>query len=318
MKFAIMGSGGVGGYFGARLAEAGENVTFIARGEHLAAIRQDGLAVTSIKGDVSIHPAQASDDPASVGIVDCVIVAVKAWQVREAAEAMRPMVGPDTVVLPLENGVEAADTLAEVLGKGPVIEGLCGILAWIESPGHVRHAGVDPFVRFGERDNHSSERISRLKAAFDQARGVSAEIPDDINVAQWSKFLFICAMSGIGSITRSPIGVTRQLPETRLIIERMLEEIDAVARAHGVAFPDDAAARAMQFIDAMPAESTSSMQRNIMAGQPSELESQNGAVVRLGLAVGVATPTNELIHAALLPQELAARAANDSPGTHNE
>ncbi len=318
MRFAIMGSGGVGGYFGARLAEAGENVTFIARGEHLAAIRQDGLAVTSIKGDVSIHPAQASDDPASVGIVDCVIVAVKAWQVREAAEAMRPMVGPDTVVLPLENGVEAADTLAEVLGKGPVIEGLCGILAWIESPGHVRHAGVDPFVRFGERDNHSSERISRLKAAFDQARGVSAEIPDDIKVAQWSKFLFICAMSGIGSITRSPIGVTRQLPETRLIIERMLEEIDAVARAHGVAFPDDAAARAMQFIDAMPAESTSSMQRNIMAGQPSELESQNGAVVRLGLAVGVATPTNELIHAALLPQELAARAANDSPGTHNE
>lgn len=312
MRFAIMGSGGVGGYFGARLAEAGEDVIFIARGEHLAAIRQNGLAITSIKGDVSIHPAQATDEPGSVGIVDCVIVAVKAWQVREAAEAIRPMIGPDTVVLPLENGVEAANTLAEVLGETPVIDGLCGILAWREAPGHVRHAGVDPFVRFGERDNHSSERITRLKAVFDGARGVSAEIPDDIRVAQWSKFLFICAMSGIGSIARAPIGVTRQLPETRVIIERMLEEIDAVARAHGVAFPKDAAARAMQFIDAMPAESTSSMQRNIMAGQPSELESQNGAVVRLGRAMGVATPTHELIHATLLPQELAARAKDST------
>ncbi|MCE8019576.1 2-dehydropantoate 2-reductase [Halomonas sp. MCCC 1A11036] len=307
MKFAIMGSGGVGGYFGARLAEAGEDVAFIARGEHLAAMQRQGLRVSSIKGDVDLAQVKATDDPATLGEVGCVIVAVKAWQVREAAETIRPLVGPDTLVLPLENGVEAADTLAEVLGEAPVLDGLCGILAWREAPGHIRHAGVDPFIRFGERDNHSSARTARLKAVFDKVHGVSAEIPDDIRVAQWSKFLFICAMSGIGSITRAPIGVTRQLPETRALIQAMLEEIDQVARAHGVAFPADAVARAMQFIDAMPAESTSSMQRNIMAGEPSELESQNGAVVRLGQAVGVATPVHGIIHAALLPQELTAR-----------
>lgn len=307
MKFAIMGSGGVGGYFGARLAEAGEDVTFIARGEHLAAMLSQGLHVRSIKGDVTLPQVQATDDPASVGVVDCVIVAVKAWQVREAAESIRPLVGPDTLVLPLENGVEAADILAEVLGEASVLDGLCGILAWREAPGKIHHAGVDPFVRFGERDNHSSARTARLKATFDKARGVSAEIPDDIRVAQWSKFLFICAMSGIGSVSRAPIGVTRQLPETRALIQAMLEEIDQVARGHGVAFPSDAVARAMQFIDAMPADSTSSMQRNILAGEPSELESQNGAVVRLGRSVGVETPVHALIYAALLPQELAAR-----------
>lgn len=307
MRFAIMGSGGVGGYFGARLAEAGEDVTFIARGEHLAAMQRQGLSVSSIKGDVILSQVKATDDPAQAGEVDCVIVAVKAWQVREAAELIRPLIGPETLVLPLENGVEAAGVLAEVLGETPVLEGLCGILAWREAPGHIRHAGVDPFIRFGERDNHSSARTARLKATFDKAHGVNAEIPDDIHVAQWSKFLFICAMSGIGSITRAPIGVTRQLPETRALIQAMLEEIEQVATAHGIAFPPDAVARAMQFIDAMPAESTSSMQRNIMAGEPSELESQNGAVVRLGRAAGVATPTHATIYAALLPQELAAR-----------
>ncbi|KAA0014122.1 2-dehydropantoate 2-reductase [Billgrantia pellis] len=312
MKFVIMGSGGVGGYFGARLAEAGEDVTFVARGEHLAAMQRDGLRVSSIKGDIYLSSVRATDDPASVGVADCVIVAVKAWQVREAAEAIRPLVGPDNMVLPLENGVEAADILAEVLGAGPVLEGLCGILAWREAPGHIRHAGVDPFVRLGERDSRSSERTARLKAAFDRAHGVNAEIPDDIQVSLWSKFLFICAMSGIGSITRAPIGITRQLPETRAMIEAMLEEIDDVARGLGVAFPDDAVTRAMQFIDAMPADSISSMQRNIMAGEPSELESQNGAVVRLGRAVGVATPTHAMVYAALIPQERAAR--GEGPG----
>ncbi len=307
MKFAIMGSGGVGGYFGARLAAAGESVTFIARGAHLEALRREGLKLTSIKGDLHLASVQATDDPAQVGVVDCVIMAVKTWQLREAAEAIRPLVDDSTLVLPLENGVEAADILVEVLGEAAILDGLCGILAWKEAPGHIVHAGVDPFVRFSERDNRSSERTARLKAAFDRAEGVSAEIPDDIRVAQWSKFLFICAMSGIGAVTRAPIGVTRQLPETRGMIEAILAEIEAVARAQGVDFPEDAAERAMRFIDAMPAESTSSMQRNLMAGEPSELESQNGAVVRLGRAMGVATPVNDFIYAALLPQELAAR-----------
>lgn len=307
MRFAIMGSGGVGGYFGARLAEAGEDVTFIARGEHLAAMRADGLRVTSFRGDVTIAPVQATDDPGEVGVVDAVIVAVKAWQLREAAGAIRPLIGPETVVLPLENGVEAADTLAEVLGDGPVLDGLCAIVAWREAPGHIHHAGVDPVVRLAERDNRPSDRVTRLRDAFAGAPGLAVDIPDDIRVAVWSKFLFICAMSGIGSVSRAPIGVTRELPETRSVIERLVAEIETVARARGVALPEDAAARTMGFIDALPAASTASMQRDIMAGRPSELESQNGAVARLGREAGVATPVNDLVHAVLLPQEQSAR-----------
>ncbi|MDX1465427.1 MAG: 2-dehydropantoate 2-reductase [Halomonas sp.] len=307
MKIAIMGSGGVGGYFGARLAQAGEDVTFIARGEHLAAIRRDGLAVTSVEGDVTIAPASASDAPREVGIQEAVIVAVKAWQVREAAEAIRPMVGPATLVLPLENGVEAADTLAEALGEAGVLDGLCGILAWREGPGRIRHAGVSPFVRLGPRRPDQAEGARRLQAVLDRAPGVRAEIPDDIQAAVWSKFQFICAMSGIGAITRAPLGVNRTLAETRSLTEQLLVEIEAVARARGVALPEDAVERAMAFIDAMPAESTASMQRDIMAGRPSELESQNGAVVRLGREAGIDTPVNAMIHAALLPQERSAR-----------
>ena len=312
MRIAIYGTGGVGGYFGGRLAEAGEDVTFIARGEHLAAIQRDGLSVKSVAG--SFHVAvQATDDPATVGEVDCIILAVKAWQVSDAVEAMRPMIGPGTFVVPFENGVEAADQIAAALGEQHAVGGLCGILAYRDAPGHIVHAGVDPFVRFGERDNRPSERLEALKACFERARGVQAEIPDDINVAIWSKFLFICAMSGIGAITRAPIGVCRQLPQTRHMIEQMLDEIYQVGQARGVALQDNAVSRAMKFIDALPASGTASMQRDIMDGRPSELESQNGAVVRLGEASGIATPVNALVHAALLPQELAAR--GETPST---
>ncbi|MFC3282551.1 2-dehydropantoate 2-reductase [Litchfieldella rifensis] len=307
MRFAIYGTGGVGGYFGGRLAESGEDVTFIARGEHLSTIQRDGLRVKSINGDFVISPAQATDDPLSVGEVDCVIVAVKAWQVKDAAEEMRPMIGPETFVVPLENGVEAPQHLAEVLGRAPVLGGLCGILAYRVAPGVIHHAGVDPFVRFGELDNQPSERTQRLKATFDRAQGVHAEIPDDINVAIWSKFLFICAMSGVGAVTRAPIGICRSLPESREMLEQVMQEICQAGRATGVALPENAIERAMTFIDSLPETSTASMHRDIIEGFPSELDSQNGAVVRLGEAAGVATPVNATIHAALLPQELRAR-----------
>lgn len=311
MRIAIYGTGGVGGYFGGRLAESGEDVTFIARGDHLTALQRDGLRVQSIAGDFHVHPVRATDDPASVGEVDCVLLAVKAWQVAHAIDAMRPMIGPETFVVPLENGVEAAEQVAEALGRSHAVGGLCGILAYRSTPGCIVHAGVDPFVRFGELDNQPSERLQRLKAVFERAQGVQAEIAEDIHVAIWSKFLFICAMSGIGAITRAPIGVSRQLPQTRQMIEQVLDEIRQVALARGVALPDNAVQRALKFIDALPDSGTASMQRDIMEGNPSELESQNGAVVRLGQAVGVATPVNALIYAALLPQEMAAR--NEQP-----
>lgn len=307
MRIAIYGAGGVGGYFGGRLAEAGEEVTFIARGEHLAAIRRNGLDIRSIAGDVRIAPAHVTDDPSTLEPMDVVIVAVKAWQVRDVAEAMRPLIGPETCVIPLENGVEAASQLGDVLGESAVIGGLCGILAWREGPGVIRHAGINPFIRLGELDNRRSERVVRLRERFAAATGVTAEIADDIQVAIWSKFLFICAMSGIGSITRAPIGITRHLPATRELIRSILEEIHHVGLAKGVSLPHDAMARALRSIDALPEKSTASMQRDIIAGRPSELESQNGAVVRLGLELGIPTPVNAMIHAALLPQELKAR-----------
>lgn len=301
MKFAVVGAGGVGGYFGGRLAQAGEDVTFIARGEHLAAIRRDGLRVSSIAGDCLVAPAQAAANPAEVGEVDCIIVAVKGWQLPQVASQLRPVMGGDTVVLPLLNGVESFEILSAELGEKAVLEGLCGILAWREAPGLIRHGGVDPFICFGEHDNLPSDRIERLRQVFGRCQGVTVQVPDDIHVAVWSKFMFICAMSGIGAMCRLPIGVTRRLSETRELIEAMLGEIDTVAHALGVRLPEDAVVQGMRAIDSMPEQATASMQRDILEGLPSELESQNGAVVRLGLKAGVATPVNKVIHAALLP-----------------
>ena len=169
MRIAIFGAGAVGGYFGARLAQAGEDVIFIARGEHLRAMRRDGLYVESILGDFRVTPVKATDDPASVGPVDVVLVGVKAWQVPEAAESMRPMVGPETFVVPLQNGVEAPDQLAAVLGKEHVLGGLCRIICARVAPGRIRHAGMEPYVAFGELDNRPSPRAERLRAAFERA-----------------------------------------------------------------------------------------------------------------------------------------------------
>ncbi|MDD5562813.1 MAG: 2-dehydropantoate 2-reductase [Thermoanaerobaculaceae bacterium] len=308
MRIAIFGAGGVGGYFGGRLAASGQDVTFIARGATLAALRGRGLVVESVNGGFEVSPAPATDDPSEVGAVDAVIVAVKAWQVPAAAGAIRPLLGPDTVVVPLENGVEAPGQLAAALGPGSVAGGVCHIVAFQTAPGRIRHPGLEPTVAFGELDGRRSERLERLQQAF-AAAGVKAAVAPDITVAIWEKFLFIASLSGLGAVTRAPAGVVRALPETRAMTAQALEEIAAVARAHRVRLPADAVARTMAFIDALPADATASMQRDIIAGRPSELEAQNGAVVRLGAAAGVPTPVAAFIYAALLPQERAARAS---------
>lgn len=314
MRIAIFGTGGVGGYFGGCLAQAGEEVTFIARGEHLRAIQQNGLRVESINGDFTIRPAQATDDPAQVGVVDVVLLAVKAWQVPEAARAMRPMVGPGTFVVPLGNGVEAPDQLSRELGREHVLGGLCHIVSFIAGPGHIRHAAIDPLVTFGELDGPPSERCDRLRQAFERA-GVRVRVPSDIHVAIWEKFAFIASISGVGAVTRAPAGVMRALPETRRMLETALAEVVAVARGHGIELPADYIEKTMAFIDQLPEEATASMQRDIIDGRPSELEAQNGAVVRLGAAVGVPTPLHTFIYHSLLPSELRARReAGQDPG----
>ena len=306
MRIAIFGTGAVGGYFGGRLAAAGEDVTFIARGGTLQALRTEGLRVESIKGDFLVRPAKATDAPTEVGAVDIVLVAVKAWQVEDAGKAMRPLVGAGTVVIPLENGVEAPEQLAAALGRDHVAGGLCHVVAFQVAPGHIRHAGLEPDVAFGEPDGRESPRLEYLKRAFDRA-GVKAELAQNIHVAMWEKFLFIASVSGVGSVTRAPAGVMRTVPATRRLLESAMAEIVTVARACGVTLPDDAPARTMAFIDALPEGATASMQRDILSGRPSELEAQNGAVVRLGRENGVDTPVNGFIYSALLPQELRAR-----------
>lgn len=307
MRIAVFGAGGVGGYFGGRLAEAGEDVTFIARGSHLAAIREHGLRVRSVAGDFTVADARATDDPAKAGPVDAVIVAVKAWQVPEAAERMRPLIGPDTVVVPLENGVEAADRVAEILGRKHAAGGLCRIIAFIEEPGVVRHAGADPYVAFGELDNRPSDRLDRLLDAFSRARGVAAERPDDIQAAVWKKFLLIASWSGVGAATRAPIGVIREMPETRRMLTDAMAETARVARARRIDLPAEAIDQAMAFVDGLAPGGTASMQRDIAEGRPSELEQQNGAVVRLGREAGVETPVHACMYHSLLPLERRAR-----------
>jgi 2-dehydropantoate 2-reductase len=306
MRIAIYGTGGVGGYFGGRLAQAGEDVVFIARGKHLEAIKNQGLIVESIKGDFTIAPASATDDPSEIGQVDIVLIAVKAWQVPEAAATIHPLLGPRTFVVPLENGVEAADQLIEKIGKGRVAGGLCKIISYIAAPGKIRHAGAEPIVMFGELDGSKSERTQELLQSFTEA-GVQAKIPDNIQAAIWEKFLFIASISGIGAVTRAPIGVMRSIPEVRKLLMEAMREIYTVAVAKGIDLSQSVLDKTIGFVDQLPAEGTASMQRDIMDGKPSELESQNGAVVRFGKELGVPTPVHAFVYSVLLPSELKAR-----------
>jgi len=306
MRIAIFGAGSIGGYFGGRLSQAGEDVIFLARGNHLNAILANGLRVDSINGDFVLQQVQATDDPSKIGKVDMVLVGVKAWQVSEAAQTMRPMIGPETFVLPLQNGIEAPTLLSEILGSQNVLGGLCGLFCYVAGPGHIVHAGTDPFVKFGELDNHRSQRVERLLETFTRA-GINTEIPTDIQVAMWMKFLFITVWSGIGAVTRSPVGIWRSLPEIRQMAKQGLLEIIAVAKSRDILLPAEALQTAMSMYDDLAPQSTASLQRDIMDGRPSELEAQIGAVVRLGQESNVTTPQHTFIYQSLLPMELQAR-----------
>ena len=306
MRIAVFGTGGVGGYFGGKLAQAEQEVVFIARGDHLKALLANGLRVDSVKGDFIVNPVQAVDDPDHVGVVDVIILGVKTWQVNEAAEAMRPMVGPETIVLPLQNGVETPNQLVAILGKSHVIGGICGLVTFIAGPGHIRHVGIEPFIRLGELDNQRSERIQRLQETLVGAE-VSAEIPPDIYVALWQKFLNVVTWGSLGAVSRAPVGILRELPATRELIKQGMHEISAVALAWGIDLPEGIVDKAMAVIDNAPAGGTASLQRDIIAGKPSELEAWTGAVVRLGQKKEVSTPLHSYIYHSLLPLEMRAR-----------
>ena len=289
MRFAVIGAGAVGGYFGGRLAQSGEDVWFLVRGRTLEAMRQHGLKVDSTKGDFVLPRVRVSEQPNEVGPVDVVLVAVKAGQIAELAPTLKPLVGPQTMVVPLQNGVEAPDELSRMVGSDKVLVGLCGLMSTIVEPGHIRHFGLEPFIAFKEQNNSRTPRLEPLRAAIAKA-GIQAAIPEDIYVRFWLKFFFIAGFGGVGSVTRSPVGIVRQTPATRQLLYRAIGEIDTLAN-----------------VDGMPAGGTTSMQRDILEGRPSELESMCGAVVRIGKELGLDLPVNTAIYGALLPSELRAR-----------
>jgi 2-dehydropantoate 2-reductase len=307
MKIAIFGSGAVGGYIGGRLAQAGLDVTFIARGKHLEKILSEGLRVDSINGNFSVYPAKATRNTHSIGHTDLVFCCVKSWQVKGAADAIRPMVGPHTVVIPIQNGVEAHIVLSEALGAEHVLPGLCRFISLVRSPGVICHVGSNPYLAFGEIDGHKSERLEKLYHALANVDGLTVDISQNIHTALWEKFMLVAPWSGLGAITRSPVGVFRKLPETREILLKSIQEVFNVARAHGVSIEDEAVDDTLAFMDSLPPAGTSSMQRDIIEGRPSELNEQSGAVVRFGKTGGVKTPVNEFFYHCLLPLELKAR-----------
>lgn len=307
MKIAIFGTGAVGGYFGGRLAQAGNDVTFIARGAHLQAIQSGGLKVNSIKGDFSIHPAQATDRPESVGAVDLILCGVKSWQVVEITDQIKPLVGPDTSIITLQNGVESHTILSDAIGAKHVLPGVCKMISLVEGPGIISHKGIDPYLSIGELDGSSSQRLEKISQLFSTVKGVTINISIDILQELWLKFMIIAPWSGVGALTRAPVGVFRSVSETRELLQQSIQEVYEVGKAYAINLPENAVDKMMEFIDSAPAAGTASMQRDVIDGRPSELHEQCGAVVRFGEKKGVRTPINRYIYHSLLPLEHRAR-----------
>jgi len=278
----------------------------------LCALQEDGLQVESVDGDFAIRPAHATDDPAAIGPVDLVLLAVKGWQVPEAIETMRPLVGPGTLVVPLLNGVEAPDQLAAAFGAHRILGGLCGLYGSVVGPGHIRNVLPRPYVTIGELNHATSRRSEQLRQAFEHA-GMQASIAADIQAALWEKLLFVGSFGGVGAVTRAPVGVLRRHMETRSLLEGTMREVFVLARARGVHVGEEAIEQALARIDDSPEQATASMQRDIMAGRPSELESQIGVVVRLAHPAGVEVPRHTFLYASLLPQERKARGEIEFP-----
>lgn len=305
MKIAIIGTGGVGGYFGGRLAKAGNDVTFLARGKHLEAMMSHGLIVQSIKENFTIQPVQATDSITAIGKVDLVLLCVKSWLVKDMAKDLLPLLKENTMVLPLQNGVMAAEELQSVIPAHHVLGGLCRIISKIEAPGVIRHFGVDPTVVFAELNNEKSERVVKLQKVFEQA-GFNASISHDIQADIWKKFIQIC-ISGLLGVTRVPYGGIREVKETREMMIALFQEVYDLSQKLGINIAFDFVEKTVGVIDSFDYNASASLARDIWEGRPSELEYQNGTVVRLAEKYGLEVPVNKFIYSALLPQERKAR-----------
>ncbi len=295
MKIAMMGSGGVGGFFGGRLANAGHDVTFIARGAHLAALRQQGLTIENEpQGNLHVSGVRATDDPASIGPVDLVILSVKLWDTESAALQVKPIVGPDTAVLSLQNGVVKDDILRRIFGDAAVMGGVCYVATHISKPGVIHQTGTMQRIVVGEYDGRRSRRAEELHAAL-AASGVTAELSGDVRRSIWEKFVFLVGLSATTTSMRRTLGPIRSNPQTRAFLHDIIREVVAVGRAHGVALPADFADNRMAFGDTLPADMTSSMHHDLEKGNRLEVEWLSGGVVRLGAEKGIPTPCNRAV-----------------------
>jgi 2-dehydropantoate 2-reductase len=299
MRIAIMGSGGIGGYFGGCLARAGEDVTFIARGAHLEAIQRNGLQVNSVAGDFHIRP-KATHDPATVGPVDLILFCVKAYDTEAAAAQVRPMVGPQTTVLCLQNGVDNEETLGAILGEEHVLAGVAHILSTISAPGVISQAAGPRSIKLGERNGRASSRVEAIFHVLKGA-GIQAEVSARILVELWEKFLFICAQGGVTALCRLSVGEILGCPETATLYRGVMEEVASVGRAEGVPLAGDAVDRTMAFARGLQPGMRSSLAYDLDQGNRLEIETLPGSVVRRGRELGVPTPYNYAIYACLKP-----------------
>jgi 2-dehydropantoate 2-reductase len=299
MKIVMFGAGGVGGYFGGRLAQAGCDVSFVARGAHLEAIRRDGLRIVSPKGDAHVTAVRASDDPRDLGVADVVLFTVKLYDAERAAAQLAPLVGPDTMVVTLQNGVDAVDIVARHVGREHTAGGVAYVAAVIEPAGTIRHTALDALI-VGELDGAMSPRLLALKAAAERA-GFGFTASARILVDLWSKFARLSVFSAMTAITRSPLGVLRASPPLMAMLERATWETIAVGRAHGVPLDDGVMDEVMAMMRDMPPTAQSSMLSDLERQRPLELPWLSGAVVRLGAEKGVPTPTHDFVVTVLQP-----------------
>ena len=300
MRVAVLGAGGIGGPYGAALAKAGTDVTFVARGAHLAAIRANGLRVEGDRGEIHIRPAKATDDIAGIGSVDFVLLCVKLWDVESAGAQLGAIFGSGTAVVPLQNGVDAAERLIPILGHEAVMGGTAFVTGTITAPGVIRQTGTYQRMTFGELDGRLSERGQRLSALC-QAAGFEGILSPDIRVPLWEKFILLVPLSGLHALTRVPLGMWRDDPDLLALYEAALRETVAVGLAEGVPLPLDSVDTGMAQMRSMPAHHTTSMGNDLLRGNRLELPWFAGKVVELGRRHDIPTPVNSFVYAALKP-----------------
>ena len=300
MRIAVMGAGGIGGYFGARLALSGSDVTFIARGRHLAAMRAHGLRVESELGDMHVQDVKATDDPLTIGPVDLVMIGVKLWDTEQAARQILPLAERGAAVVSFQNGVQKDETLRGVVGEGPLLGGVCYISVSIKEPGVITHTGKLARLVFGEFDGSRSARAEAFLKAC-EAAGINAELSADIRRAIWEKFVFLVGMSGATATVRLPIGPVRENPQSRSFFLDLMREVEAVGRAKGIDLPANFAENRLAFADTLPAAMTASMHTDLERGNPLEVPWLSGSAVALGREAGVPTPCNRAVADILAP-----------------